>query len=155
MIYLTRKVGFCASHRLYNPALTDEENVKIFGKCSNPGGHGHNYELEITIRGDLDPKSGMLINIKELKEIVEREVVSQLDHIHLNTDSRLLKGMIPTSENLLVRIWDVLERKIPRGELFELKLHETDNNTFTYRGEKIAGAHLEKEKSDAKCHVNR
>jgi len=101
MIYLTRKVGFSSSHRLYNPTLSDEENRKIFGKCANSGGHGHNYELEITLRGDLDPKSGMLINIKDLKDIVGREVIDKVDHIHLNTDCALLEGIIPTSENLL------------------------------------------------------
>jgi 6-pyruvoyltetrahydropterin/6-carboxytetrahydropterin synthase len=140
MIYLTRKFAFSSSHQLVNPTLSDEENRQIFGKCANPGGHGHNYELEVTLRGDLDPKSGMLINVGQLKEVVHREVIAKIDHRHFNTDCELLRGIIPTSENLLVKIWEVLENKIPRGELCELKLHETDRNMFVYRGEGVTVA---------------
>ena len=150
MIYLTRKVMFSSSHQLINPTLSQEENSRIFGKCANPGGHGHNYELEITLRGDLDPKSGMLMNIKELKAIVQREVIERVDHRHLNTDCELLDEVIPTSENLLVKIWEVLQDKFPRGKLHELKLHETDNNTFVYRGEPVTVARFRKEQATCK-----
>jgi 6-pyruvoyltetrahydropterin/6-carboxytetrahydropterin synthase len=145
MIYLTRRILFCASHQLYNPTLSEEENRKIFGKCANPGGHGHNYELEITLSGDVDPKSGMLTNISQLKDIVKREVIDKIDHLHLNTDCDLFEGIIPTSENILVKIWEILDGKFSNGKLYELKLHETDNNCFIYRGEGATIARYDKE----------
>ncbi len=135
MIYVTRRVTFSAAHRLYNPAFSDEKNAAVFGKCNNPWGHGHNYALEVTVRGEINPKTGMVIDLKKLKEILMREIVEKVDHKHLNHDVPFLEGIIPTAENLCVQFWKILRPKIDEGELFEIKLYETENNTVTYRGE--------------------
>ncbi|MFC1564165.1 6-carboxytetrahydropterin synthase [candidate division KSB1 bacterium] len=134
MILLSRKAKFCASHRLHNPDLSDEENAEIYGVCNNPNGHGHNYEMEITIIGEPDPKTGMILDLKKLRDIISREVVDHLDHKHLNLDVPFMKGVIPTAENIAMIIWDRLKDKITAGELYEVKLYESDNNFVIYRG---------------------
>lgn len=136
MVYLRRKVEFCASHRLYNAALSEEENVAIYGRCANPSGHGHNYTLEVTVRGTMDPRTGMVIDLKELKRIIVEEIVDRVDHKNLNTDVEFLAGVIPTSENLVVSFWRLLEKRLAgRCELYEIRLWETENNMVFYRGE--------------------
>lgn len=135
MIYVTRREVFSASHRIYNPELTDEDNFKIYGKCSNPNGHGHNYVLEVTVAGDVDNKTGYLIDLKVLKEIIRKNVIEKLDHKNLNLDVDFLKDKIPTSENILIAIWEQLKDKIPTGKLHSIKLYETENNYVEYRGE--------------------
>lgn len=138
MIYITRRVEFCASHRLHNPGLSDEENARIFGCCANPNGHGHNYVLEVTVGGEPDPRSGMVMNLQELKEILLGEIVERVDHVNLNEDVPFLAGVIPTSENLVVIFWDILKRVLEgRCELHEIRLWETPNNTVTYRGRNL------------------
>ncbi len=134
MILLTRKARFCASHRLHNPELSDEENERIYGLCNNLHGHGHNYDLEITIMGDPVPRTGMIMDLKELRDIINVEVVEKFDHKHLNMDVESMKGIIPTAENIAMVIWDLLKDKIPAGELYEVKLFESDNNFVIYRG---------------------
>ncbi len=133
MLFVTKRLSFCAAHRLFNPGLNDEENAKLFGKCSFPGGHGHNYTLEVTVCGDVDKETGMIIDVKVLKGIIECEVVSKLDHKNLNTDVAFLKDTIPSVENIVMKIWDILNEKIDKGRLYEVKLFETKDNAAIYR----------------------
>jgi 6-pyruvoyltetrahydropterin/6-carboxytetrahydropterin synthase len=108
MVYLTRKIEFSASHLYHNPQLSAEENKRIFGKCNNPHGHGHNYALEVTVAGEPDPVTGMVLDLKELKEILEREITQKMDHRFLNYEVPELKGQIPTCENIVRVIWNLL-----------------------------------------------
>jgi len=135
MMYVTKRVSFSAAHRLYNPKFSDEQNAALFGKCTNPMGHGHNYDLEVTVCGNPNPQTGMVIDLKKLKDILIREIVDKVDHKHLNYDVPFLAGVIPTAENLVLAFWKILEEKIDEGRLFEIKLYETPNNVVTYRGE--------------------
>lgn len=135
MLYITKRITFSAAHRLFNPELSDEENEKIYDKCNNPNWHGHNYVLEITIKGIINPKTGYVIDLKTLKEIVYREIIDKVDHKNLNLDVDFLRGVIPTLENLVVAFWNVLKPKIPSGELYKIKLHESENNYIEYFGE--------------------
>ncbi len=130
MIYVTRREVFSASHRIYNPRLSDEENFELYGKCSNPNGHGHNYELEVTIAGEINPETGYLIDLSELKNIIRKNI-----NKNLNIDVEFLKGKIPTAENILISIWEQLKDKIPNGRLYSIKLYETENNYVEFRGE--------------------
>lgn len=124
MVYLTRKIEFSASHRYDNPAMSAEENKRVFGKCNNPHGHGHNYTLEVTVAGEPDPVTGMVLDLKELKEILEREIMQRMDHRHLNYEVPELQGQIPTCENISRVIWDLLEPKIKQGRLHKVRLYE-------------------------------
>jgi len=135
MIYVTRREVFSASHRIYNPNLSDEENFKIYGKCSNPNGHGHNYTIEVTVVGEINENTGYLIDISQLKKIIRENVINKLDHKNLNLDVEFLKNKIPTAENILIGIWNQLVDKIPAGKLYSIKLYETENNYVEYRGE--------------------
>ena len=139
MVYVTRRETFSASHRLYNPSLTDEENERIFDKCANPNGHGHNYVLEVTVGGDVAPNTGYVIDLKKLKEIVRREVIAKVDHKHLNVDVDFLRGKIPTAENIAVGIWNILKPHIREGQLISVRIRETENNSVEYRGEHEKG----------------
>ena len=125
MVYLTRKIEFSASHRYHNPALSPEENRRVFGKCNNPHGHGHNYKLEVTIAGEPDPVTGMVLDLKELKQILEREIMERMDHRSLNYEVAELAGQIPTCENVARVIWKLLEPKIPQGRLHRVRLYES------------------------------
>ncbi len=133
-VFVTRRAQFSASHRLHNPELTDERNREIYGYCNNPNGHGHNYYLEVTLRGQPDPETGMLADLKWLKSVINGCIVESVDHKHLNTDVPFLKGVIPTVENLVKAIWDELEKNLPAGLLFAVKLYETENNWAVYFG---------------------
>lgn len=135
MVYIARRETFAAAHRLFNPKFSNEENKKVFGKCSNPNWHGHNYVLEVVVAGEPDPETGFVLNIAELKEIIEQHVLSKVDHKNLNTETDFMKGIIPSTENLTIAIWNVLVSKIPNGKLYAVKLSETENNFFEYRGE--------------------
>lgn len=134
-VYLTRRETFSAAHRLFKPELSDEENFRLFGKCSNPNWHGHNYTLEVTVAGEVNPDTGFVIDIKKLKEIMHENVISKVDHKNLNIDTAFMKGLIPTSENITIAIWFQLVDKIPGGKLHSVKLYETENNYFEYKGE--------------------
>ena len=141
MVRITRKVEFSASHVYDNPAFSAEENRRIFGKCNNPHGHGHNYTLEVTIAGDPDPRTGMVLDLKELKEILQREVVERMDHRHLNIEVPELKGLIPTCENVALVIWKLLEPRITTGKLDRVRLYESsDLYADVARGASGAGA---------------
>ncbi|GCE47642.1 6-pyruvoyltetrahydropterin/6-carboxytetrahydropterin synthase [Thermosporothrix hazakensis] len=134
MVFLTRRVTFSAAHRLWSNDLSDEENYAIYDKCANPNGHGHNYTLEVTVQGQPDPKTGMIINLTDLKRIVNEQVVDWVDHKHLNHDVPWLEGVIPTTEMLVIKFWERLESAFPAHMLYEVTLHETENNVATYRG---------------------
>jgi 6-pyruvoyltetrahydropterin/6-carboxytetrahydropterin synthase len=135
MIYVSRRETFSASHRLHNPLLSDEENIKIFGKCNSPNGHGHNYILEVVIAGDINPLTGYLIDLKALKDIIKENIIEKVDHKNLNYDVDFLKGIITTTENLAVVFWKLMENKIPGGRLYAVRIAETENNFFEYKGE--------------------
>ena len=134
-VYVTRIMHFNAAHRLHTDVLTESENEKIYGACNNPMGHGHNYELEITIKGEPDPVTGMVIDLKDLKDIVQKVIIDRVDHKHLNFDVDFMRGIVPTAENIVLAFWEQLQDKLPNGELYELKLYETPRNIATYRGE--------------------
>ncbi len=135
MVYVTRREVFSAAHRLFNPDFSDEENDRIYDKCNNTFGHGHNYILEVTVSGKINPATGYVIDLKKLKKIIKENIINFLDHKHLNYEVEFLKGTIPTSENLTVAIWNILKNKIDEGNLFSIKLYETENNYFEYRGQ--------------------
>ncbi|HCI82223.1 MAG TPA: 6-pyruvoyl tetrahydrobiopterin synthase [Ktedonobacter sp.] len=135
MVYLTRRATFSAAHRLWSNHLSDEENYALYEKCANPNGHGHNYVLEVTVRGIPNPQTGMILNLTDMKRITEEQVISSVDHKHLNYDVPWLEGVIPTAELLVVAFWKRLQRGFPEGMLYEVKLHETENNIAIYRGE--------------------
>jgi 6-pyruvoyltetrahydropterin/6-carboxytetrahydropterin synthase len=134
MIYITRKLEFCASHTLFNPKYSDEKNAEVFGLCSNPNGHGHNYVMEVTVRGEVHPETGMVLDLKVLKKLVNEEIILKVDHKNLNVDVPFLKDIIPTAENLAIHFWKVLESKLEGGELHEIKLYESERNFVIYRG---------------------
>ncbi|KAK1163836.1 6-pyruvoyl tetrahydrobiopterin synthase isoform X1 [Acipenser oxyrinchus oxyrinchus] len=133
--YVTRVQSFSACHRLHSKALSDEENKRIFGKCNNPNGHGHNYNVEITVRGKIDPATGMVINITDLKEYIEMAIMEPLDHKNLDKDVPYFADVVSTTENVAVFIWDNLLKFLPPNSLYEVKIHETDKNIVAYRGE--------------------
>ncbi len=135
MVYVTRREVFCAAHRLYNPDFSDEENEQIYGKCSHPNWHGHNYILEVVVSGEIDKKTGYLIDLKKLKDIIRKNVIDKVDHKNLNIDTDFMYGIIPTTENLTIAVWKELVNKIPAGQLYSVKLFETENNYFEYKGE--------------------
>lgn len=135
MVYLTRRVSFSASHRLWSNQLTEAENFAIYEKCANPNGHGHNYVLEVTLQGMPDPQTGMVVNLTELKGAMNEQVVKWVDHKHLNFDVPWLEGCIPTTEALAIKFWERLASVLPTSMLYEVKLHETENNSASYRGE--------------------
>lgn len=137
MIYATRRSTFNAAHRLFNPNLSDAENIEIFGKCSNPNWHGHNYVLEVVVAGEVDPKTGYLIDLKILRDIINQNILEKVDHKNLNLETDFLKDIIPTAENITIGIWNELVNKIPTGKLYSVKLYETENNYFEYKGEKF------------------
>ncbi len=134
MIYITRKLEFCASHRLFNPGFSDEKNQEVFGLCNNPNGHGHNYTLEVTVRGEINPETGMVIDLKSLKKLVQMEIIDHVDHKNFNVDVGFMDRIIPTAENIAVKFWEILSDKIENGVLHELKLYESDRNFVVYRG---------------------
>jgi len=135
MVYLTRKAEFSASHYYNNPEFTPEENQRIFGKCNNPHGHGHNYTLEVTVKGEIDPRSGFVVDLKELKEVMNREVIEIVDHRYLNKEVAEFKDLIPTTENLAVTIWKWLNPRLNVARLHRIRVYETPDLFADYYGE--------------------
>lgn len=135
MLYVTRRETFSAAHRLYNPSFSDEKNTEIFGKCSNPKWHGHNYVLEVTVAGEPDKHTGFVIDLKILKELINEHILEKTDHKNLNTETDFMKGIIPSAENIARAIFNELKNKLPSGKLYSVKLFETDKNFVEYRGE--------------------
>jgi len=134
-VELTRRFRFEASHVLRNPEWSEEKNYEVFGKCARPNGHGHNYELHVTLRGEPNEEDGMLVELKELRDLVTRHLIEKVDHYHLNKDVDFLRGVIPTAENLCVEFYHQIDSVLPRGLLYEVRLLETENNWVVYRGE--------------------
>lgn len=134
-VTVTRRVRFNAAHRVHNPALSDEENIRLFGKCNNPNWHGHNYTLDVSVTGDVDEKTGYVCDLSQLKRIVEREISDIVDHKNFNLDVPFMKDVIPTSENIIVAFWKILSPKVQPGKLTRLVMWETENNYVEYEGE--------------------
>ena len=135
MIYLTRKCEFSASHFYHNPQWSEEENRRAFGKCANLNGHGHNYTLEVTVKGKVDHVTGFVVDLKELKDILNREVVDAMDHRHLNKEVPEFASKIPTSEHIAIAIWQRLEKKLHVAKLHRVRLYELRDLFVDYYGE--------------------
>ncbi|NIR45120.1 MAG: 6-carboxytetrahydropterin synthase [Gemmatimonadetes bacterium] len=135
IVRITRRLHFSAGHRLHNPELSEEENREIYGLCNNPAGHGHNYGLEVTLRGEVDPRTGYVYDLKRLKRLVEEAVLADVDHANLNVDVPWMQGVVPTAENIAVQIWRRLESELPAGMLERIRLTETERNVVEYSGE--------------------
>ncbi|XP_036428827.1 6-pyruvoyl tetrahydrobiopterin synthase isoform X2 [Colossoma macropomum] len=131
---VAQRVGLNASWELYK-SLSDEENKRIFGKCNNPNGHGHNYKVEVTVRGKIDQDTGMVMNLTDLKQYIEEAIMKPLDHKNLDLDVPYFANVVSTTENLAVYIWDSIVKLLPPNMLYEIKVHETDKNIVIYRGE--------------------
>ena len=132
--FVTRRMTFSASHLLHDEALSAEENRRIFGKCNNRNGHGHNFIVEVTVAGAIDPRTGMVFNLTALKRVMTEVIEQGLDHKNLNLDVPAFKTLIPTAENIAVVIWNQLQKLLPEGLLHEVKLVETENNSVSFRG---------------------
>lgn len=137
MVYVTRKAMFSAAHRLFNPSFTDEKNVMLFDKCNNVAGHGHNYVIEVTIKGQPDPATGYVIELKQLKAIIDDRIINLVDHKHLNVDVDFLQGLNPTVENLCIAFWMRLEGQLPSGSLHRIRVWESDANVAEYTGQPV------------------
>ena len=133
-VRVTRRVHFSAAHRLHNPALSEEENRRLYGLCNSPNWHGHNYELDVTVEGEVDPATGYVVDLGRVREVAE-EVIGDLDHRNLNLDVPWMEGINPSTENLVVAIWQRLAPLIPQGKLVRLVLWETPRNAAEYTGE--------------------
>lgn len=132
---VTARLGFSAAHRLHNPKYDAAWNRNIYDKCDNPKGHGHNYALTVSVKGTIDPETGMVIDLKRLKDIMRERVIDRVDHTNLNEDVDFLRGVIPTAENLARAFWQQLAPAIDSGALYEIALEETEKNSVVYRGE--------------------
>lgn len=135
MVLLTRKTEFSAAHYYWNDAWSQQENEKVFGKCANRNGHGHNYTLEVTVAGEIDPVSGFVVDLKALKDVMEREVVQVYDHRHLNLEVPEFRSVIPTTENIAIAIWKRLEQKIVGARLQRVRVYEMPDLFADYCGE--------------------
>jgi 6-pyruvoyltetrahydropterin/6-carboxytetrahydropterin synthase len=133
-VTVTRRLRFNAAHRVHNPKLSDAENSRLFGKCNNPNWHGHNYTLDVSVEGDIDPETGYVCDLSHLKQIVEREVIDHVDHRNFNLDVSFMKDIIPTSENIIAAFWTILAPRVGPGRLTRLVLWETENNYVEYTG---------------------
>ncbi len=136
-LHLWRRYRFSASHRLHSAQLGDEENRRVYGKCNNPYGHGHNYVVEVAVSGPVDPATGMIANLAELDAFVEREVIEPFDHKYLNEEIAEFRASIPTAENICIEIFNRL-RRFPQARLERVRVEETGLNSFEYAGE-LAG----------------
>ncbi len=133
-VYVTRKMHFNAAHRLHNPAKSEAWNRETFGKCNNPNWHGHNYVLEVTVAGELDPDTGCVIGLGTLKAIINERVIDKVDHKNLNLEVDFMQGIVPSTENFVVAIWNELAAALPSGRLHTVRLYETERNFAEYRG---------------------
>lgn len=139
MIYITRRERFNAAHRLFLADYTDEQNLEVFGKCSNPNWHGHNYELFVTIKGEVNPETGFLVNLKELSQIINQFVIDKLDHKNINMEVDFMKEKLASTENLAISIWEQLNEHIQKlnAQLHNVKLYESENNFVEYMGPNV------------------
>lgn len=137
MVLVTRKTHFNAAHRLHNPSKSDEWNKKTFGKCNHPNWHGHNYVMEVTVAGEPNPETGFIIDLSDLKQIIEEKIVEPCDHKNLNLDVPFLEGILPSSENLVKAFYEELKEEVEEassegGVLYSVKLYETERNIAEY-----------------------
>jgi len=132
---ITARLTFSAAHRLNNPKYDADWNRRVYGKCDNPRGHGHNYVIHVSVKGKIDPETGMVIDLKVLKDVVRRRIIDRVDHTNLNEDVDFLHDVIPTAENLARAFWQQLAPAITEGTLHEILLQETEKNSVVYRGE--------------------
>lgn len=130
-----RKTHFNAAHRLHNPAWSDERNKEVFGKCNNPNFHGHNYDLIVSVKGEIDPDTGYVVDMKVLKDLIERKVLDRFDHKNLNLDCEEFKNLNPTAENISVVIWNLLRTELKTELELSVRLYETPRNFVEYSGE--------------------
>ncbi|MCP4553446.1 MAG: 6-carboxytetrahydropterin synthase [Bacteroidetes bacterium] len=139
MIFVSRRERFNAAHKLFKPDYSDEKNFEVFGKCSNPNWHGHNYILYVTVKGEVNADTGFLIDLKDLSEIINKYVIDKLDHKNINLDVDFMKGKLASSENLAISIWSELDKalKDSNADLYMVKLYETENNIVEYYGPEI------------------
>ena len=135
MVLLTRKAEFSAAHYYYIDAWSQQENEKVFGKCANRNGHGHNYTLEVTVAGEIDPVSGFVVDLKALKDVIEREVIQVYDHRHLNLEVPEFRVVVPTTENIAIAIWKRLESRIAGARLQRVRVYEMPDLFADYCGE--------------------
>jgi len=137
MIYITRREHFSAAHRLFLPGWSDAENLEIFGKCSNPNWHGHNYILYVTVKGEADPVTGLVIHLRRVSEMIDEKIIKKVDHRNLNLEVDFLAGKVPTSENLAIGIWNELSEGIRQlgGALHCIRIEQSENNIIEYYGE--------------------
>ncbi len=133
-VFVTRESHFNAAHRLHNPSKSDEWNRSVFGACNNPNWHGHNYTLRVTVQGVPDPNTGYVVDLADLKQVIEEHVIRHLDHKNLNLDVPFLNGIMPSTENLVIAIWNQLESALPSGQLYRVQLYETPRNSADYFG---------------------
>ncbi len=136
MVFLTRREIFNAAHRLYRPDWTDEKNSEVYGKCANPNWHGHNYILLVTVKGDLKPDLGYVVDLKTLSKVIRETIIERLDHKNLNLEVDFMQGKVASTENIAMAIWDELEPEIGKldVELHSIRLEETENNFVEYFG---------------------
>jgi 6-pyruvoyltetrahydropterin/6-carboxytetrahydropterin synthase len=139
-IELGRRYRFAASHRLHSEKLSEEENNRVYGKCNNPYGHGHNYVVEVRLSGPVDPATGMVLNLADLDAFVEREVIEAFDHKSFNEDVAEFREQVPTTENVCIEIFERL-RRFPKAKLERVRVEETANNAFEYTGNEKQGSH--------------
>jgi 6-pyruvoyltetrahydropterin/6-carboxytetrahydropterin synthase len=136
MIYITRKESFNAAHKLARPDWTEDQNTQVYGKCANPNWHGHNYQLFVTVKGEINPETGFLVDLKWLKNIINIHVIDKVDHRNLNLDVDFMKGKLASTENLAIAIWEELISPVTAGgaSLHSIKIYETENNFVEYFG---------------------
>ncbi len=136
-MYITRKERFNAAHRLFREDYSGEKNLEIFGKCSNPNWHGHNYDLYVTVKGNVDQETGFVVNLKKLSQLIRRHIIDKIDHKNINLEVDFMKGKMASSENIALSIWQELEEPVKaiNAELHCVKLYETENNFVEYYGE--------------------
>jgi 6-pyruvoyltetrahydropterin/6-carboxytetrahydropterin synthase len=134
-VTITRRMHFSAAHRVHNPALSDEENRRVFGKCNNPNWHGHNYMLDVSVRGSVDARTGYVVDLGHVRDVVQQHVIDKVDHRNLNLEVDFLRDTIPTTENVVVAMWRVLEPVLRPAHLARLVLWETVNHYVEYDGQ--------------------
>ena len=139
-LHLSRRYRFSASHRLHSEQLGEEENWRVYGKCNNPYGHGHNYVVEVAVSGPVNPATGMIANLTNLDAFVEREVIEPFDHKYLNEEIAEFRASVPTTENVCIEIFNRLSR-FPQAKLERVRVEETGNNSFEYTGESLGANH--------------
>ncbi|ELR68622.1 6-pyruvoyl tetrahydrobiopterin synthase [Fulvivirga imtechensis AK7] len=138
MVFLSRQEHFNAAHKLYNPNWSEEKNVEVFGPCANANWHGHNFEMIVTVKGDPDPDTGFVVDLKKLSVLIRKEIIEKVDHKNLNVDVPFMKGKMASTENLVIEFWKILEKKLPEitssAKLHCIKLYETPRNFVEYYG---------------------